>query len=73
MYQMNTKDGYIVSVVKGVSDVEGDMTKEAFDHIMAVLPTRPQAGEGYVYRLKTDLSWVLCERPVIDETATDEA
>ncbi len=71
MYKLNTQDGYIVSIVRGVSS--GNITEEEYNAIKSVLATRPTAPEGYGYRLKTDLTWELAQLPPVteeDEPAT---
>ena len=59
MYQKNTKDGYIVSIVKGVTN--GNITEAEYDEIIEVIRNRPEAQSGYDYRLKEDLTWEKCE------------
>lgn len=59
MYQKNTKDGYIVSIVKGVTN--GNITEAEYDEIIEVIRNRPEAQSGYAYRLKEDLTWEKCE------------
>ncbi len=64
MYQINEKDGYIVSIVKGVSS--GNITEEQYNEIKEIINTMPTAPEGYYYRLKTDLTWELLKIPPIE-------
>lgn len=51
---MIVKNGYIIAI---------DKTDSTYDEIIAALAKKPTAPEGYFYRLKTDLTWELCELP----------
>ena len=73
MYQKNTENGYIVSIVKGVTD--GNITEEEYNAILSVIHNKPAPPEGYDYRLKENLTWELYELPIVqpeDEEATED-
>ena len=59
MFQKIVKDGYINSVVDGVSI--GNITEAEYEEILEVIRNRPEAQSGYAYRLKEDLTWEKCE------------
>ena len=66
------EDGYITLVGTGGGD--GEITREEYETILSVIHNRPTAQPGYTYKLRTDLTWQLCEMPVveIEEEATEE-
>ncbi len=66
MYRKFTKDGYIVCL--GVGE---EISEEEYNEILEIINSRPQAPEGYTYRLTTSLEWELCETPKIEPTAED--
>lgn len=47
-------------------------TDENADEVEAMLCHQPTAPSGYTYRLKTDLTWELCELPAEEVTEDDE-
>ena len=55
MYQKNIKDGYIISVVRGVS--VGNISEIEYNHICEIIQNKPIAEDGFDYRLREDLSW----------------
>ncbi len=61
MYQLNTDNGYIVSIVKNAEN--GNITEEKYNEIEEVIKNRPNEPNGYCYKLKTDLTWELCKLP----------
>ena len=72
MYQKNTENGYIVSIVKGVTN--GNITEDEYNSILVVIRNKPTAPDGYDYRLREDLTWELYELPTPepeDEEATE--
>ena len=64
MYQKNTKDGYIVSIVKGVTT--GNITEEEYNRIRKVIREKPRAEAVFDYRLKDDLTWEIYEKPTLE-------
>ena len=73
MYQKNTENGYIVSIVKGVS--VGNITEAEYQAIMDIIRNKPTAEQGFDYRLREDLTWELYQlpepEPEVDEEATE--
>ena len=66
------EDGYISLIGTGGGDNE--ISREEYETILSVIMTRPEAESGYTYKLRTDLTWELCEVPPveeIDEEATE--
>ncbi len=68
MFQKIVKDGYINSIVDGVSI--GNITEAEYDEILEVVRNRPEAQSGYIYRLKEDLTWEKHE--LLPESGEDE-
>ena len=66
------EDGYILLVGTGGGDCE--ISREEYETILSVIHDRPTAEPGYDYKLRTDLTWELCEVPVVEaeEEATGE-
>ena len=59
MFQKIVKDGYINSIVDGVSI--GNITEAEYEEILEVIRNRTEAQSGYTYRLKEDSTWEKCE------------
>lgn len=71
MYNKTVINGYIISVVSGVS--KGNITKEEYNRIMEAInnkPTPPDELTGY--RLREDLTWEAYELPPIEEESEGE-
>ena len=67
------EEGYISLVGTGSSD--NAITREEYETILSVIHNRPTAQPGYTYKLRTDLTWELCEAPPApkeDPEATEE-
>ena len=67
------EDGYIVLIGTGGGDNE--ITREEYEHILSVIQSRPVSDKGFTYKLRTDLTWELCEMPPVSEDdaeATEE-
>ena len=69
-YYRNELNGYIISIFTGCGEIE--ITKEEYDNIMNLIKNRPIAEDGYVYILKTDLTWELIEVETKEEEPTME-
>lgn len=73
MYQKNTENGYIVSIVKGVS--VGNITEAEYQAIKDIIRNKPTVEQGFDYRLREDLTWELYQLPEPgredEETATE--
>ena len=61
MYQKNVENGYIVSLVKGVSN--GNITEEEYNTLLDIISNKPTPPQGYDYKLREDLTWELYELP----------
>lgn len=70
-YKSIDTGGYIIGIGKGHGSVE--ITESEYDEILSAIRNCPTAPSGYTYRLKTDLTWELCELPAEEETEDDEA
>jgi hypothetical protein len=73
MYYKIITDGYIMVVGTGNGGIS--ITKEEYDFLISHIHNRPEAPEGYGYRLKEDLTWELYELPPVpedDEISSDE-
>ena len=70
MYQKNIENGYIVSIVSGVSS--GNITEDEYNEILTAIHSKPQAEPGYDYRLREDLTWELYELPEPPEPEEEE-
>jgi hypothetical protein len=73
MYYKIITDGYIMVVGTGNGGIS--ITKEEYESLISHIHNRPEAPEGYGYRLKEDLRWELYELPPVpedDEISSDE-
>lgn len=61
MYYKHIEDDYITCIGTGIGQTE--ITRDEYDHILAVILSSPTAEAGYQYRLRTDLTWELVELP----------
>lgn len=55
-----------VSVGQGGEQGE-EITEAEYNHILSIIKSRPNAPEGFAYRLTEELEWELYELPVIEE------
>lgn len=58
------EDGYISLVGTGSGDHE--ISREEYETILSVIHNRPTVEPGFTYKLRTDLTWELCEVPPIE-------
>jgi hypothetical protein len=72
MYLLNKQDGYIHSVVSGVSAANSNITEAEYIEIKAVIANMPTAPTGFGYRLKENLEWELYELPEMPEVEATE-
>jgi hypothetical protein len=72
MYYKIITDGYIMVVGTGNGGIS--ITKEEYESLISHIHNRPEAEEGYDYRLKEDLTWELYELPIVpeEEISSDE-
>lgn len=52
---------YIIGIGTGSGEVE--ITREEYETILSVIRSCPAAEPGYVYKLRTDLTWEQVEAP----------
>lgn len=71
MYAINKENGYIVSIVAGVSAKNSNATETEYMAVRELLLHPPTAPDGFGYRLREDLKWELCAMPEITEEATE--
>lgn len=64
------KDEYILAI--GVGTTGATIYEDEYNSILAAIQSCPSAPNGYGYRLKTDLTWELCELPVTPEDTDPE-
>ena len=72
-YFKNFDGEYIFSIGEGIGDTE--ITQEEYEHILSAIRSRPTAEPGYMYKLRTDLTWEQVEapEPVDEDISADEA
>lgn len=73
MFQKNIENGYIISLVKGVTN--GNITEDEYNTILEVIHNKPTPPDGFDYKLREDLTWELYELPTPepeDEEATED-
>ena len=72
-YFKNFDGEYIFSIGVGIGDTE--ITQEEYEHILSAIRSRPTAEPGYMYKLRTDLTWEQVEapEPVDEDISADEA
>ena len=61
---VNVENEYIVSVQIGGAGIP--ITDEEYNAIADAIRNSPESPDGFIYRLKTDLSWELHELPTPD-------
>jgi hypothetical protein len=72
-YYKLIEDGYILLIGRGSGGIE--ITKKEYELLLSHINSKPEAEEGYGYRLKEDLTWELYELPPVpedDEISSDE-
>ena len=71
-YFKRIEEGFITLI--GIGEDDDAITQKEYENILAVINNRPTADPGFIYKLRTDLTWELCEVPPIeeDEEATEE-
>lgn len=69
MFYKCINDKFIIGVGTGSGGEE--ITEQEYKNILEKINNRPEAPEGYSYRLTTSLEWELCEVPKIEPTAEE--
>ena len=70
MFYKYISDKYIIGVGTGSGGEE--ITEQEYNNILDKINNRPDAPEGYSYRLTTAMEWELCEVPKIEPTLDEE-
>lgn len=70
MFYKYINDKYIIGVGTGSGGEE--ITEQEYNNILDKINNRPEAPEGYSYRLTTAMEWELCETPKIEPTTEEE-
>lgn len=69
MFYKYVNDKYIIGV--GIGSGGEEITEQEYSTIIDKINNRPEAPEGYSYRLTTAMEWELCETPNIEPTAEE--
>lgn len=69
MFYKYINDKYIIGVGTGLGGEE--ITEQEYNNILDKINNRPEAPEGYSYRLTTSLEWELCEVPKTEPIAEE--
>ena len=69
MFYKYISDKYIIGVGTGAGSEE--ISEQEYNAILDKINNRPEAPEGYSYRLTTTMEWELCEVPKIEPTAEE--
>lgn len=69
MFYKYINDKFIIGVGTGTGGEE--ITEQEYNSILDKINNRPEAPEGYSYRLTTAMEWELCEVPKTEPTAEE--
>lgn len=69
MFYKYINDKYIIGVGTGSGGEE--ITEQEYNNILDKINNRPEAPDGYSYRLTTAMEWELCEVLKIEPTDAD--
>ena len=70
MFYKYINDKYIIGVGTGSGSEE--ISEQEYNAILDKINNRPEAPEGYSYRLTTAMEWELCKLPPIVATNDEE-
>lgn len=70
MFYKYINDNFIIGVGTGFGGEE--IAEKEYKSILDKINNRPEAPEGYSYRLTTAMEWELCEVPKIEPTTEEE-
>lgn len=71
MFYKYINDKYIVGVGTGAG-IGAEITEDEYNEILDKINNRPEAPDGYSYRLTTTMEWELCEVPKIEPTSEEK-
>ena len=69
MFYKYINEKYIIGVGTGSGGEE--ISEQEYNNILDKINNRPEAPEGYSYRLTTAMEWELCETPNIEPTTEE--
>ena len=69
MFYKYIDDKFIIGVGTGSGGEE--ITEQEYNTLLDKINNRPEAPDGYSYRLTTAMEWKLCETSNIEPTAED--
>ena len=70
MFYKYINDKFIIGV--GIGSGGEEITEQEYNALLDKINNRPEAPEGYSYRLTTDMEWEVCEVPKIEPTTEEE-
>ena len=70
MFYKYINDNFIIGVGTGSGGEE--ISEQEYNSILDKINNRPEAPEGFSYRLTTSLEWELCEVPKTEPTTAEE-
>lgn len=70
MFYKYINDNFIIGVGTGSGGEE--VTEQEYNNILDKINDRPEAPEGFSYRLTTAMEWELAEVPKIEPTTEEE-
>ena len=70
MFYKYINDNFIIGVGTGAGGEE--ISEQEYNSILDKISNRPEAPEGYSYRLTTAMEWELCEVSKIEPTTEEE-
>ena len=69
MFYKYINDKYIIGV--GIGSGGEEITEQEYNALLDKINNRPEAPEGYSYRLTTAMEWELCEVPKTEPTTEE--
>lgn len=69
MFYKYINDNFIIGVGTGAGGKK--ITEQEYNSLLNKINNRPEAPEGYSYRLTTAMEWELCEVPKIEPTTEE--
>lgn len=71
MFYKYINDKFIIGVGTGTGSGGEEITKQKYNSILDKINNRPEAPDGYSYRLTTAMEWELAEVPKNEPTAEE--